>query len=226
MNKIGKIILDIILIIAILGFIFYLVDKAQIFQNKKPIFILKTVKHDDGTTESYGIGYKIISYNKINGFREIKIGSYFLKYDANLGTNTEKIAEGFKTKGEKDTKVVEIKKDKIVNKDELLEYLDKLEKKTVVDKELKYITYTKEGYKIYHKLTIKDGALEYIKDYSEDKFAVEELKKNPVVTLMLETTIKTKEKNGYITFYSNNKADNKEIELITVKKALLRQKAE
>ena len=67
--------------------IFYSVDKKQIGSNENPIFAVKvfTLK-DGGTKEYYGLGYKIIKYNKMGENGEIEkdnweIGSFMLKYE-------------------------------------------------------------------------------------------------------------------------------------------------
>ncbi len=86
-KKIISVILSVIVAICILGGIFYSVDKKQIGSNENPIFAVKvfTLK-DGGTKEYYGLGYKIIKYNKMGENGEIEkdnweIGSFMLKYE-------------------------------------------------------------------------------------------------------------------------------------------------
>ncbi len=86
-KKIISVILSIIAAICILGGIFYSVDKKRIGSNEDPIFAVKlfTLK-DGGTEEYYGLGYKIIIYNKMGENGEIEkdnreIGSFMLKYE-------------------------------------------------------------------------------------------------------------------------------------------------
>ena len=85
-KKIISVILSVIAAVCILGGIFYSVDKKQIGSNENPIFAVKvfTLK-DGGTKEYYGLGYKIIKYNKMGENGEIEkdnweIGSFALKY--------------------------------------------------------------------------------------------------------------------------------------------------
>ena len=49
---------------------------------KGPYFSLPVKTYDDGgTKEYYGIGYKVIKYNQIQGRRDLEIGSWSLKYN-------------------------------------------------------------------------------------------------------------------------------------------------
>lgn len=86
-KKIISVILSVIIAICILGGIFYSVDKKRIGSNEEPIFAVRvfTLK-DGGTKEYYGLGYKIIIYNKMGENGEIEkdnreIGSFMLKYE-------------------------------------------------------------------------------------------------------------------------------------------------
>lgn len=86
MKKILKIILITLLVIILIDLIALIVDSKRIRKNKEPIFILKKEQYrDGGTKEFYGLGYKIIKYNKLNGYNKMHVGSWFLKYDTNLG---------------------------------------------------------------------------------------------------------------------------------------------
>lgn len=50
--------------------------------NKGPIFAIPVKKYDDGgTKEYYGLGYKVIKYNQLQGRRDKVIGTYKLKYN-------------------------------------------------------------------------------------------------------------------------------------------------
>ena len=50
--------------------------------NKGPYFAIKTKTYKDGgTKEYYGIGYKVIKYNQIQGRRDIEIGLWNLPYN-------------------------------------------------------------------------------------------------------------------------------------------------
>ena len=49
-----------------------------------PIFALPLKTYEDGgTIEYYGLGYKVIKYNQIQGRRDKEIGSWSLKYNSN-----------------------------------------------------------------------------------------------------------------------------------------------
>ncbi len=49
-----------------------------------PIFSIPLKTYDDGgTIEYYGLGYKVIKYNQIQGRRDKEIGSWSLKYNSN-----------------------------------------------------------------------------------------------------------------------------------------------
>ena len=82
MKKGIKIFLIVLGIIIILGIIFFAVDYNRVQKQKRPIFSIKYAIANDGGTEEYlGLGYKIIDFNMLNGYDEIKIGSWFMKYE-------------------------------------------------------------------------------------------------------------------------------------------------
>ena len=61
------------------------IDCFRIANNEKPIFCLSFGQYlDGGTREYYGLGYKIIDYNILDGYKGFKIGTWFLKYDSNV----------------------------------------------------------------------------------------------------------------------------------------------
>lgn len=78
-NKIVNIILSIIIIILLLA----IVDVVLITKfNVGPFFAIPLKTYNDGgTKEYYGIGYKVIKYNQIQGRRDKEIASYRLKYN-------------------------------------------------------------------------------------------------------------------------------------------------
>lgn len=84
MKKTLKIIGIILVIIIILGLIFFIVDYNLVKKQEKPIFCIKnpagTIR-DGGTIEYLGLGYKVIGFNTLGGYKEIKIGSWFMDYD-------------------------------------------------------------------------------------------------------------------------------------------------
>ena len=49
--------------------------------NARPLFAIKTKTYKDGgTTEYYGLGYKVIKYNEIEGRKDTQIGFWNMKY--------------------------------------------------------------------------------------------------------------------------------------------------
>ena len=84
MKKGIKILLIILEIIIVLGIIFFAIDYYRVNNNEKPIFCIKSPAgaiRDGGTTEYFGIGYKVIDFNTTEGFDDIKIGTWFMKYN-------------------------------------------------------------------------------------------------------------------------------------------------
>ena len=62
----------------------FLVDYIRVKNEKVPIFCIKSESSriaDVGTIEYYGIGYKVIDFNSIDGFDKMKIGTYFMDYE-------------------------------------------------------------------------------------------------------------------------------------------------
>lgn len=91
MKKVAKIVGMIILILVILGMIFYTVDKNRAREGKRPMFCKKIGAYlDGGTTEYIGLGYKVIAFNKMedivdgtmNYYTRVHIGSLFMTYDS------------------------------------------------------------------------------------------------------------------------------------------------
>ena len=77
-----KILLIILGVIIILGLTFFTVDYNRVQKQEKPIFCVKDAIANDGGTEEYlGLGYKVIDFNRYNGYDEMKIGSWFMKYE-------------------------------------------------------------------------------------------------------------------------------------------------
>lgn len=82
MKKGFKIIGIILGVIVISGIIFFIVDYNRVKKQKNPIFCIETATFlDGGTTEYIGVGYKVIDFNKLNGYDEIKIGTWFMNLD-------------------------------------------------------------------------------------------------------------------------------------------------
>ena len=72
----------IILGVIILGLIFFAVDYNRVQKQEKPIFCINYSTLRDGGTKTYiGLGYKVIDFNMLNGYNEMKIGSWFMQYE-------------------------------------------------------------------------------------------------------------------------------------------------
>lgn len=88
----------IIIVILILSITFFIIDNIRVNNGELPIFAKKVaIANDGGTTEYMGLGYKVIDYNKLNGYDKIHIGSWIMKYDSSLGEKLEENEEGYST---------------------------------------------------------------------------------------------------------------------------------
>lgn len=90
-----KIFIFILIVIAILGIIFFSIDYKRVKNGEKPLFCIKIGAYlDGGTVEYLGIGYKVINFNKmlplsyltetdteLKYYDETKIGTWFMKYE-------------------------------------------------------------------------------------------------------------------------------------------------
>lgn len=77
-----KIFLIIIGLIILVGLAFFAVDYFRVQKQEEPIFSLKTTTYRDGGSQEYiGLGYKIIDFNTLNGYDEMKIGTWFMNYE-------------------------------------------------------------------------------------------------------------------------------------------------
>lgn len=74
-----------VLLIAIAITIMISIDVISVSRfNKGPFFAIPTHTYDDGgSKEYYGIGYKVIKYNQLQGRRDIELGTWNLKYNIN-----------------------------------------------------------------------------------------------------------------------------------------------
>ena len=91
MKKVTKIVGIILVVLVILGIIFYMVDKNRAREGQKPIFCIPIGAYSDGGTVEYiGLGYKVIDFNKMeeivdntmNYYTKVHIGSWFMTYDS------------------------------------------------------------------------------------------------------------------------------------------------
>ena len=84
MKKILKVIVGILVIITVLGIVFFTVDYNRVKNKEKPIFCIKNPAGgimDGGTMEYFGLGYKVIDFHTVAGFDDIKIGTWFMNYN-------------------------------------------------------------------------------------------------------------------------------------------------
>ena len=82
MKKGIKVLLIILGVIIILGLIFFVVDYNRVQKEEKPLFCINYATANDGGTNEYlGLGYKVIDFNRVNGYDEMKIGSWLMKYE-------------------------------------------------------------------------------------------------------------------------------------------------
>lgn len=72
-----------IIIIVVLGGIFFLVDYNRVMKNKRPMFCINLTGTilDGGTVVFHGLGYKVIDFHTLAGYDDIKIGTWSMKYD-------------------------------------------------------------------------------------------------------------------------------------------------
>ena len=84
MKKGIKVLLIILGVIIVLGLVFFAIDYNRVQKQEKPIFGIQNpagVIRDGGTVEYFGLGYKVIDFNRLDGYDEIKIGSWSMKYE-------------------------------------------------------------------------------------------------------------------------------------------------
>ena len=82
--KIVNLFLKMLIYILLVWTTIFLVDYIRVKNEKVPIFCIKSESSriaDVGTIQYYGLGYKVIDFNRINGFDKIKIGTYFMDYE-------------------------------------------------------------------------------------------------------------------------------------------------
>lgn len=77
-----KLLVAIIIAIIILAGVMFLIDCSSVKSGNIPVFAKEIgVLNDGGTIEYTGVGYKIIDFNRLNGYDETKIGLWFMKYE-------------------------------------------------------------------------------------------------------------------------------------------------
>ena len=82
MKKSVKIVGIILGIIIALGIIFFAIDYNRARNNEQPMFCVQIDEVNDGGSKIYlGLGYKVIDFNTLSGFDDVKIGTWFMNYD-------------------------------------------------------------------------------------------------------------------------------------------------
>ena len=79
----GVIVGTMLLIMIILGLIFFTIDYNRVKNNEDPKFCIKElgVIMDGGTIIYWGLGYKVIDFHTISGYDDIKIGPWSMQYN-------------------------------------------------------------------------------------------------------------------------------------------------
>lgn len=70
--------IGIIVLVIIIGcsFIFRGIDKKRAEENKRPLFVIRTAIYSDGGSKEYiGLGYKVIVFNTLCGYQDVKFGN-------------------------------------------------------------------------------------------------------------------------------------------------------
>ncbi len=82
MKNFIKILFLLACVVIILGVIFFIIDNNRVRKEEKPIFCFNNIAYKDGGTKEYlGLGYKVIDFHLLNGYDDMKIGTWFMKYD-------------------------------------------------------------------------------------------------------------------------------------------------
>lgn len=82
MKKGVKIVGIILGIIILLGIIFFAIDYNRAKNNEQPMLCVQIDEVNDGGTKIYlGLGYKVIDFNTLSGFDDVKIGTLLINYD-------------------------------------------------------------------------------------------------------------------------------------------------
>lgn len=156
MQKCLQVIFLLISIVIILGVIFFIIDSNRVKKQERPIFCINNITYEDGGTKEYiGLGYKVIDFHLLNGYDDIKIGTWFMNYD-NFNSEFKKY----------DLTVDEIAKDK-----EYVKELDDIVIKFNIPKEWNYEEINnsenqnvKFELKLYKELKEHSASLYYYKD--------------------------------------------------------------
>ena len=114
MKKVLKIGIIVLVVIIGCGIIFGSIDKKRAIDNKRPIFAVRTAIYKDGGSKEYmGLGYKVIVFNTLCGYKEVKFGN--LKMNINdFEQETTDYCSKNEHKLDKDASSLDNVKDKVV----------------------------------------------------------------------------------------------------------------
>ena len=102
MKKFLKVIGVILAIIVVLGIVFFAIDYSRVQKQEKPIFCVNIATYRDGGTKEYlGLGYKVIDFYTLEGYDDIKIGTWFMDYN-DFEEEMEEYEEKYKEEMKKD----------------------------------------------------------------------------------------------------------------------------
>lgn len=77
MKKGLKIGITVLVVIIGCGIIFGSIDKKRALESKRPIFAVRTAIYKDGGSKDYiELGYKVIVFNTLCSYKEVKFGSW------------------------------------------------------------------------------------------------------------------------------------------------------
>ncbi len=98
MKKSVKIVGIILGIIILLGIIFFAIDYNRAKNNEQPMLCVQIDEANDGGTKIYlGLGYKVIDFNTLSGFDDVKIGTWLMNYE-DFNDEIKKYNEEFEKK--------------------------------------------------------------------------------------------------------------------------------
>lgn len=133
MKKSLKVIGIVLGVIVILGIVFFVVDYNRVQKQEKPIFCIQNpagIINDGGTVEYFGLGYKVIDFHTIEGFDDIKIGTWFMDYNdfnEEMKVYEEKYEEELNKNKEYVINLFELKEISSITIDTLAQYDNKKE---------------------------------------------------------------------------------------------------
>ena len=71
----------IVIAVVIVGVITNYIDSSRVTTNHEPKFCIKTISSDGCKVTYWGLGYKVIKFNRMGGYNKVKIGSWSMQYE-------------------------------------------------------------------------------------------------------------------------------------------------